>query len=65
MLPWLGSVRDEVTSAPPAAMARLADRLGLDPGALALYGQRPQARSDHLVKIAGYLEWKTAPVKIA
>jgi Domain of unknown function (DUF4158) len=60
-LSWLGFVPDEVTSAPPAAVARLADRLGLDPGALSLYGQRQQTRSDHLVKIAEYLEWKTAP----
>jgi hypothetical protein len=60
-LPWLGFVPDEVTSAPPAAVARLANRLGADPGALSLYGQRSQTRSDHLVKIAEYLEWKTAP----
>jgi hypothetical protein len=30
-LPWLGFVPDEVSSAPPVAVARLADRLGLDP----------------------------------
>ena len=31
-LPWLGFVPDEVASAPPAAVARLAEHLGLDPG---------------------------------
>jgi hypothetical protein len=33
-LPWLGFVPDEVSSAPPVAVARLAERLGLDPGVL-------------------------------
>jgi Domain of unknown function (DUF4158) len=32
--PWLGFVPDVVASAPPAAVARLAEHLGLDPGAL-------------------------------
>lgn len=31
-LPWLGFVPDEVTAAPPVAVARLAQRLGLDWG---------------------------------
>src|SRR6266478_2813339 len=56
-LPWLGFVPDEV---PPAAVARLAEHLGLDPGALGGYGKRPQTRSDHLTKVARYLSWKTA-----
>ena len=60
-LPWLGFVPDDVASAPPAAVARLAERLGLDPGALRGYGRRAQTRSDHLTKVAGYLSWKTAP----
>ena len=30
-LPWLGFIPDEVTAAPPAAVSRLADRMGLDP----------------------------------
>ena len=60
-LPWLGFVPDDVTSAPTAAVARLADRLGVDPAALSSYGQRVQTRSDHLAKIAEYLGWKTAP----
>ncbi|HEX9528022.1 MAG TPA: DUF4158 domain-containing protein, partial [Streptosporangiaceae bacterium] len=60
-LPWLGFVPDDVASAPPAAVARLAERLGLDPGALRGYGKRAQTRSDHLTKVARYLSWKTAP----
>jgi hypothetical protein len=60
-LPWLGFVPDDVTSAPSAAVDRLADRLGVDPAALSLYGQRAQTRSDHLGKVAEYLGWKTAP----
>ena len=60
-LPWLGFVPDEVRSVPPAAVGRLADRLGVDPAALSLYGQRAQTRSDHLGMIAEYLGWKTAP----
>jgi hypothetical protein len=60
-LPWLGFVPDDVASAPPAAVARLAERLGLDPGALRGYGRRAQTRSDHLTKVAEYLSWKTAP----
>src|SRR6266704_6346754 len=60
-LPWLGFVPDEVASAPSAAVARLAEHLGLDPGALRGYGRRAQTRSDHLAKVAKYLSWKTAP----
>jgi hypothetical protein len=60
-LPWLGFVPDDVRSAPPAAVGRLADRLGVEPAALSLYGQRAQTRSDHLGMIAEHLGWKTAP----
>ncbi|MGW5160920.1 DUF4158 domain-containing protein [Nonomuraea wenchangensis] len=58
---WLGFVPDEVGSAPPVAVARLAERLGVDPAVLAEYGQREQTRSDHLRLVAGYLGWKSAP----
>ena len=58
---WLGFVPDEVASAPPAAVARVAERLNLDAGALRGYGRRAQTRSDHLSKVAKYLSWKTAP----
>ncbi|HEY9525177.1 MAG TPA: DUF4158 domain-containing protein [Thermopolyspora sp.] len=61
MLPWLGFVPDDVASAPPAAVARVEERLGVAPAALRLYGKRDQTRSDHLGPIAKYLEWQTAP----
>jgi len=60
-LPWLGFVPDEVRAAPPAAVARLAQQLGLDPAVLAGYGQRAHTRSDHVRLVAGYLGWKSAP----
>ncbi|MFI7231840.1 DUF4158 domain-containing protein [Nonomuraea angiospora] len=60
-LPWLGFVPDDVTAAPAAAVARVAERLGVTPAALRLYGKRDQTRSDHLGLIAKYLEWQTAP----
>ena len=60
-LPWLGFVPDEVTAAPPGAVARLAEPLGLDPAVLEGYGQRAHTRSDHLRLVADYLSWKTAP----
>ncbi|MEV4360036.1 DUF4158 domain-containing protein [Nonomuraea sp. NPDC049625] len=60
-LPWLGFVPDEVGSAPPVAVARLPERLGVDPAVLAEYGQREQTRSDHLRLVVGYLGWKSGP----
>ncbi len=60
-LPWLGFVPDEVTAAPLVAVARLAERLGLDPAVLEGYGQRAHTRSDHLRLAADYLGWKSAP----
>jgi len=41
-LPWLGFVPDDVAAAPPVAVARLAERLGIDPSELAGYGHRDQ-----------------------
>ena len=45
-LPWLGFVPDEVSTAPPVAVARLAERLGLDAAELRGYGRRGQTRSE-------------------
>lgn len=59
-LPWLGFVPDDVAAAPAVAVARLAERLGVDPGELAGYGRREQTRSDHLRLVAEYLCWKPA-----
>ena len=60
-LPWLGFVPDEVTAAPCAAVNRLAERLHVDPAALAGYGRRGQTRTNHLRLAADYLGWHQAP----
>src|SRR5207249_10457070 len=54
-LPWLGFVPDEVRAAPPVAVGRLAQRLQVDAGALAGYGERAQTRTDHLRLVTEYL----------
>ncbi|MDR8415223.1 DUF4158 domain-containing protein [Nonomuraea sp. 3-1Str] len=59
-LPWVGFVPDDVASAPPVAVTRLAEALGLAPGALRSYGRRAHTRSDHLGQVAKYLGWKNA-----
>src|SRR6266516_7903595 len=53
-LPWLGFVPDDVTAAPPAAVARLAERLQVPAGALGRYGEREQTRTEHLRAAARY-----------
>ncbi|MBB4893332.1 hypothetical protein FHS39_002363 [Streptomyces olivoverticillatus] len=52
-LPWLGFVPEDVTSAPPAAVARLSERLRIPVG-------EKQTRTDHLREVTGYLNWKSA-----
>ncbi|GAA2636516.1 hypothetical protein GCM10010411_89670 [Actinomadura fulvescens] len=47
-LPRLGFVPDVVASAPPAAVARLAAQLGVDPKVIGVYGRRAKTRTDHL-----------------
>ncbi|MFC4899487.1 Tn3 family transposase [Streptosporangium amethystogenes subsp. fukuiense] len=56
-LPWLGFVPDEVSSAPPVAVARLAERRGVDAAMLEEYGRREQTRTDHLRSVVKYLGW--------
>jgi len=53
-LPWLGFVPDDVVAAPPVAVARLADQLGVDPGVLRIYGRRAKTRTEHLRLVALY-----------
>jgi TnpA family transposase len=57
-LPWLGFVPDNVSSAPPVAVARLADQLGVDPDELRPYGRRAKTRTEHLRLVAKYLGWQ-------
>ncbi|WP_327731245.1 DUF4158 domain-containing protein [Streptomyces sp. NBC_00487] len=56
-LPWLGFVPDDIPSAPPAAVGRLARQLELAVADLAGCGEREQTRTDHLREIAEYLSW--------
>lgn len=59
-LPWLGFVPDRVVSAPPVAVARLAEHLRLDGSEIRSYGRRAQTRTDHLRLVAQYLGWRSA-----
>jgi hypothetical protein len=59
-LPWLGFVPDDVTTAPPAAVARLAPQLQVAPEDLDGYGVRGQTRTDHLRLVLQYAGWQTA-----
>jgi uncharacterized protein DUF4158 len=54
-LPWLGFVPDDVASAPPVAVARLAEQLRVDPEEIRSYGRRAKTRTDHLRLAAQYL----------
>jgi hypothetical protein len=56
-LPWLGFVPDEVGAAPPAAVAGVAEWLGIVVEELVSYGQRVKTRTDHLRLVARYLPW--------
>ncbi|WP_231510038.1 DUF4158 domain-containing protein [Streptosporangium roseum] len=51
-LSWLGFVPDKVSTAPPVAVARLADQLGVDPVELRSYGRRAKTRTEHLRLVA-------------
>jgi TnpA family transposase len=57
-LPWLGFVPDDVSSAPPQAVARLAEHLGIPAEAVASYGEREHTRTDHLVEVVRFLHWR-------
>jgi Domain of unknown function (DUF4158) len=57
-LPWLGFVPDKVSTAPPVAVARLADQLGVEPVELRSYGRRAKTRTEHLRLVAQYLGWR-------
>ena len=60
-LPWLGFVPDDVTTAPAAAVDRLADQLDVDPTALAGYGGwQDRTRTEHLRQVLDRLGWSTA-----
>nr|WP_245665011.1 DUF4158 domain-containing protein [Nocardia sienata] len=51
---------DRVVTAPPVAVARLAEQLRVDGTEIRSYGRRAQTRTDHLRLVAQYLGWRTA-----
>ncbi|WP_372405292.1 DUF4158 domain-containing protein [Streptomyces luteireticuli] len=59
-LPRIGFVPDDVASAPPAAVARLSERLRIPVGELRFYGERKRTRTGRLREVARYLNWKLA-----
>ncbi len=59
-LPWLGFVPDKVATAPPIAVARLAEQLKVDASLIRSYGRRAQTRTEHLRLAAQYLRWRSA-----
>jgi len=61
-LPWLGFVPDKIKAAPAVAVARLAEQLGIEAGALRFYGKRGKTRTDHLRLVTQYLgRWPATP----
>ncbi len=48
-----------MASAPARAVERLVSRLGVSTAALASYGEREQARTDHLGGVAEGLGWRS------
>ncbi|MEU6010142.1 Tn3 family transposase [Streptomyces sp. NPDC047453] len=56
-LPWLGFVPDSMATAPPVAVARLAEQLDVAPAVLKSYGRRAKTRTEHLRLVAAYLGW--------
>ncbi|MEV6216960.1 Tn3 family transposase [Nocardia sp. NPDC051833] len=59
-LPWLGFVPDRLVTAPPVAVARLAEQLGVDPVEIGGYGRRAKTRTEHVRLAAQYLGWRAA-----
>jgi hypothetical protein len=57
-LPRLGFVPDDVASAPPAGVARLAGPFRVDPEGIRSCGRRAKARTDHLRLAAQYRGWR-------
>nr|WP_280499512.1 DUF4158 domain-containing protein [Nocardia farcinica] len=59
-LPWLGFVPDRLVTAPPVAVARLAEQLRVDPVVIGAYGRRAKTRTEHVRLAARYLGWRAA-----
>jgi TnpA family transposase len=59
-LRFMGFVPDDLSSAPPEAVAFLAQQLTVHPDVLATYGARAQTRHDHLQSIQTHLGYRKA-----
>lgn len=57
-LRFMGFVPDDLSSAPPEAVAFVAQQLGVKPDGLATYGARAQTRQDHLQSIQTHLGYR-------
>jgi hypothetical protein len=53
-------VPDRVVTAPPVAVARLAEQLKVDVTQIGSYGRRAQTRTEHVRLAARYLGWRPA-----
>src|SRR5216683_7506338 len=59
-LRFLGFVPDDLRSAPPEAVAFVAEQLTVEPDVFAAYGVRAQTRQDHLHSIQTHLGYRKA-----
>ncbi|WSY58331.1 DUF4158 domain-containing protein [Nocardia sp. NBC_00881] len=59
-LPRLAFVPDRVVTAPPVAVARLAEQLKIDSTEIGSYGRRAQTRTEHVRLVARYPGWRSA-----
>ena len=57
---YLGFAPDDLTTAPPPAVAFVAQQLGLPPAARAAYGSRRHTRTTHLQQVQAYLGFRPA-----
>src|SRR4029450_6227926 len=62
-LRFMGFVPDDLSSAPPEAVAFVAQQLGVKPNMLADYGTRAQTRQDHLQAVQAHLGYHRAKPK--
>ncbi|MGI8807198.1 MAG: DUF4158 domain-containing protein [Acidimicrobiales bacterium] len=59
-LRMLGFCPDDVATAPASGVTFLARQLGVDPHAIAAYGERAQTRTDHVNQVKAHLGFRSA-----
>ena len=55
-----GFVPDRLVTAPPVAVARVAEQLQVDLVAIGAYGRQVKTRTEHVRLAARYLGWRAA-----